>query len=289
MIGANNVIYVSSRYDVMALAPDTLETLWAAPTTRYPRMAAANGRLYVVDGKRIVVFANGRLDDDEKKELDANEVLLNKSLIAMSPVFNDLLAAIKQDVNLLPPSGAMAGIFTMVDNTRGVWKAPANVSVAGVIQPAVNISHDEQDLNVTPQGKSVNAIRSFIGEGTLVWGARTLDGNSLDWRYINVRRMFIMMRRSLDSGMSWVPFEPNDTKTWSSVQGITRTFCRRLFQMGMFAGGNPAEAFYVKCDAETNPADEVAKGYLTCQIGVAPVIPAEFIMIQVTQTMTTEE
>ncbi|MBA3138499.1 phage tail sheath family protein, partial [Salmonella enterica] len=124
-------------------------------------------------------------------------VLLHKILSNMSPLYQTIMADIKFQQNILPPSSAMAGIYTMVDNSRGVWKAPANVSVNAVVSPTVNISDDEQeDLNVTTQGKSINAIRPFIGEGTLVWGARTLDGNSVDWRYINVRRTMIMFEES---------------------------------------------------------------------------------------------
>ena len=116
----------------------------------------------------------------------ADKATFNRSLAAISGLFRTILTVLKERLNLLPPSGAMAGIYTMVDNSRGVWKAPANVSMNSVVSPAVNVSHEEQEeLNVNPQGKSINAIRSFIGEGVLVWGARTLDGNSLDWRYIN--------------------------------------------------------------------------------------------------------
>ena len=126
-----------------------------------------------------------------------HKLLLHKSVAAMSYLFMALMDEARKQLNVMPPSAAMAGIYTMVVNTRGVWKAPANVSVAGVIASTVAISHDDQeDLNVMTQGKSINAIRAFVGEGVLVWGARTLDGNSLDWRYINVRRTMIMLEES---------------------------------------------------------------------------------------------
>lgn len=123
---------------------------------------------------------------------------LNKTLQQISGVYNAVLKEAKRMLNLLAPSAAMAGIYTMVDNTRGVWKAPANVSVNSVISPAVNVTHDEQeDLNVPLNGKAINAIRTFVGEGIKIWGARTLDGNSLDWHYINVRRTMIMLEESV--------------------------------------------------------------------------------------------
>ena len=110
----------------------------------------------------------------------------------------------------------MAGVYTAVDNSKGVWKAPANVSLNSVISPTVNISHDDQeDLNVDVQGKSINAIRSFIGEGVLVWGARALDGNNLDWRYISVRRTIIMLEQSIKVATKAYVFENNDSTTWS--------------------------------------------------------------------------
>jgi phage tail sheath protein FI len=183
----------------------------------------------------------------------------------------------------IPPSGVMAGVYGLRDTEVGVHQAPANTPLVGAVDLSLRVTEDHLGML---NAEGLNSFR--ISRGIRPWGARTASSDP-DWRYINVRRLFIMMRRSLDRGMSWVPFEPNDAKTWSSVQDMVRTFCRRLFQLGMLAGGNPEEAFYVKCDAETNPSDEVAKGLLTCQIGVAPVIPAEFIMIQVTQTMNTGE
>ena len=123
---------------------------------------------------------------------------MNKSLTLLSEAYRDLIKEIRKRLNVLPVASAMAGVYTMVDATRGVWKAPANVTLNAVIRPTVTITHDEQeDLNNSLTGKSINAIRSFIGLGVLVWGARTLDGNSLDWKYINVRRTMIMLEQSV--------------------------------------------------------------------------------------------
>ncbi|MDR3062332.1 MAG: phage tail sheath subtilisin-like domain-containing protein, partial [Dysgonamonadaceae bacterium] len=129
---------------------------------------------------------------------DADKMILHKTLLVISPLYKEIMKELLLQINCLPVSAAMAGVYTMVDNTRGVWKAPANVSVANAVSPTVNLTHgDQEELNVPLSGKAINAIRTFIGEGIKVWGARTLDGNSLDWRYINVRRTMIMLEESI--------------------------------------------------------------------------------------------
>lgn len=213
--------------------------------------------------------------------------VLNKSLVVMSPLFNNLLAACKNKLNLLPPSAAMAGIYTMVDNARGVWKAPANVSLAGVTSPAVNITHDDQeDLNVTTQGKSINAIRSFIGEGTLVWGARTLDGNSLDWRYINVRRTMLMLEESIKLAAKAYVFENNDANTWVTIKSMIRNFLNSIWKRGGLAGASPDDAFSVFVGlGETMTPEDILEGILRVTVLVALIRPAEFIEITFQQQM----
>lgn len=183
----------------------------------------------------------------------------------------------------LPPSGIMAGIFADRELAVGVHQAPANVPIVGAVDLSVRVTEDH--LGVL-NAEGVNSFR--ISRGIRPWGARTASSDP-DWRYINVRRIFIMLRRSLDNGMSWIPFEPNSSNTWSFVESSVSEFLSGLFQRGMFAGGNAAEAFYVRCDDETNPPDGVARGELVCQIGVAPVVPTEFIMIDVVQTMAGSE
>lgn len=178
----------------------------------------------------------------------------------------------------LPPSGIMAGIYAQRDTEGGVHHAPANIPIVGASDLGLRVTEDHLGaLNA----EGVNSFR--VSRGVRPWGARTASSDP-QWRYINVRRLFIMLRRSIEAGMSWVPFEPNDQKTWDTVQTLVTHFLEKLFEQGMLAGGNPEEAFYVKCDAETNPMDRVDQGYLTCEIGVAPVYPTEFVMIQITQT-----
>lgn len=212
---------------------------------------------------------------------------LNQALVALSPAYGRVLGQMAQTLNLLPPSAAMAGIYAMVDNTRGVWKAPANVSLASVISPAVNISHEEQeDLNVTPQGKSINAIRTFIGEGVLVWGARTLDGNSLDWRYINVRRTMIMLEESVRLASKAYVFEPNVANTWVTMKSMIRNFLTGIWKRGGLAGAVPDDAFSVFVGlGETMTQEDILEGILRITVRVAISRPAEFIEITFQQQM----
>jgi phage tail sheath protein FI len=233
-------------------------------------------------------------DSAEKKgakmspeEIAANKRVLNKSLVAMSPLFNNILGEVKNMLNLLPPSAAMAGVYTMVDNSQGVWKAPANVSLNSVVSPTVNITHDEQeDLNVTTQGKSINAIRSFIGEGVLVWGARTLDGNSLDWRYINVRRTMIMLEESIRLATKAYVFEDNVATTWVTIKSMIRNFLTGIWKRGGLAGASPDDAFSVHVGlGETMTPEDILEGILRVTVLVALVRPAEFIEITFQQQM----
>lgn len=215
------------------------------------------------------------------------KALLNKTLCAFSGLFNTVLAAIQYHLNVLPPSAAMAGIYTMVDNSRGVWKAPANVSVNGVISPCVTVSAaDQEDLNVTTAGKSINAIRAFIGEGTLVWGARTLDGNSLDWRYINVRRTMIMLEESCRLATKAMVFEPNVAGTWVNIRSMIESVLTDIWRRGGLAGAVPTDAFSVHVGlGETMTAEDILEGILRVTVLVAITRPAEFIEITFQQQL----
>lgn len=183
----------------------------------------------------------------------------------------------------LPPSAAVAGIYAAVDRTRGVWKAPANLSVTAVIQPTIQFSNTTQDdLNVDPTaGKSVNAIRPFIGQGTLVWGARTLAGNDNEWRYINVRRLFIFIEESVKKATMQFVFESNDANTWVKVQGMIENFLTTLWRQGALQGVKPEHAFYVSVGlGKTMTALDILEGRMIVEIGLAAVRPAEFIILQ---------
>ena len=211
----------------------------------------------------------------------------HSALRVLSPSYKEIVRQVQSELNRIPPSATMAGIYTQVDNSRGVWRAPANVGLSGVVSPTVNISHEEQqDLNVTPTGKSVNAIRTFVGEGTLVWGARTLDGNSLDWRYVNVRRTMIMLEQSIKLACKAYVFENNDANTWITIKSMIRNFLTGIWKRGGLAGTSPDDAFSVHVGLnETMTAEDILEGILKVTVLVALIRPAEFIEITFQQQM----
>jgi uncharacterized protein len=182
-------------------------------------------------------------------------------------------------LSYMPPSGHMAGVWSRNDETRGVHKAPANEVVRGAIDLEINITRNEQDL-LNPQG--INCIRAFPGRGIRVWGARTLSSDPA-WRYLNVRRLFNFLEESILAGTSWVVFEPNDEALWAKIRRTIAAFLVMQWRAGALFGGTPDEAFYVKCDSETNPAEGIDAGQVVCEIGVAPVKPAEFVIFRLAQ------
>lgn len=180
---------------------------------------------------------------------------------------------------IVPPSGYLAGCYARRD-LEGVHHAPANIEIEGAEDVSLRVTEDHIGIL---NSDAVNTFR--LQRGVRPWGARTASSDP-NWRYISIRRLFIMLRRSIEAGFAWITFEPNDHRTWELVRDRTAAFLSQLHTAGMLAGGNPEQAFFVKCDAETNPPDNVDAGMLICEIGVAPVSPAEFIMISLTQTMT---
>ena len=201
--------------------------------------------------------------------------------------YTKIKAAIESFRLTLPPSGAMAGIYAQVDNSRGVFKAPANVSVNGVVRPLVKISNEDQaDLNVHTSGKSINCIRSFSDKGILVWGARTLDGNSNEWRYVPVRRLFIFAEESISKALERFVFEPNNENTWVSVKAAIENFLTDQWKAGALAGSTPQQAFFVNVGlGQTMTAQDILEGRLVVMVGMAAVRPAEFIVLQFTHKL----
>lgn len=179
----------------------------------------------------------------------------------------------------VPPSGHMAGIWGRNDDTRGVHKAPANEIVRGAITLELQLTKNEHDL-LNPLG--INCIRAFPGRGIRVWGARTLSSDPA-WRYLNVRRLFNYLEESILSGTQWVVFEPNDQALWAKIRRTIASFLVMEWRKGALFGLTPDEAFYVKCDDETNPAEGIDAGQVVCEIGVAPVKPAEFVIFRLAQ------
>ena len=179
----------------------------------------------------------------------------------------------------VPPSGHMAGIYARSDNERGVHKDPANEVIRGIDSLQIQISKDQQAL-LNPRG--VNVLRHFVGAGDLVWGGRTTSPDP-DWKYINVRRLFIFIEDSIEHGTGWVVFEPNDYPTWTRVVRSISAFLERAWMDGMLQGRTKEEAFFVRCDRTTMTQADIDNGRLICLIGIAPVKPAEFVIFRIGQ------
>lgn len=223
-----------------------------------------------------------------QSSITAFEKNLNDTLLTAFGKFKELVTKGADALNLIPPSGAIAGVYAAVDRERGVWKAPANVSLNSVISPAVKISQEQQaaynvDVNA---GKSVNIIRAFAGKGTLVWGARTLAGNDNEWRYINVRRLFNFVEESVKKATEQFVFEPNDANTWVKLQAMVENFLTTLWRQGALQGIKPEHAFYVAVGlGKTMTPLDILEGRLIVEIGMAAVRPAEFIILKFSHKM----
>jgi phage tail sheath protein FI len=205
-------------------------------------------------------------------------------------VYNLIKTLLLDHYITVPPSGAVAGVYAAVDSSRGVWKAPANVGVADVVEPMVRLDNAHQDeLNVDPTtGKSINALRAFAGKGVLVWGARTLAGNDNEWRYVPVRRFFNMVEESVKKSSYWAVFEPNDANTWIKVRGMIENYLTQKWRDGALAGATTKDAFFVRCGLGTTMnAQDILEGRMNVEIGMAVVRPAEFIILKFSHKLQT--
>lgn len=183
------------------------------------------------------------------------------------------------DITDVPPSGHIAGIYARVDATRGVFKAPANEPIVGATGLTIPVPAQDQGV-LNPAG--VNCIRSLT-EGILVWGARTVASDA-EWRYVPVRRLFCMIEKSIEQGTRWVVFEPNDEVLWKAIRRDVGAFLTLLWRQGALRGATPDQAFFVKCDAETNPPEVIDAGQVVILVGIAPVKPAEFVIFRIGQS-----
>ncbi|SDD67287.1 hypothetical protein SAMN05216464_102243 [Mucilaginibacter pineti] len=266
-VGLNNLSYGAAYYP------------WLQTTIDY----------YLDESQQKVVAGTGTTVAD----IPANAVLRNDAATGLSiyHLNSDLYNTIKQQLSqyavILPPAAAMAGVYAQVDVTRGVWKAPANVSLNLVAAPMVKIDDgDQDDMNVTSTGKSVNAIRAFSGKGILVWGARTLAGNDNEWRYISVRRFFNMVEESVKNSTEPFVFEPNDGNTWSKIRGMIANFLTLQWRAGALQGAKPEDAFFVHVGlGETMTALDILEGRVIVEVGMAVVRPAEFIILRFSHKM----
>lgn len=225
------------------------------------------------------------------KNINNDLKLQGKKLTEISGIYSTALySKIKAEIAkirvVIPPSPAIAGLYARVDKNKGVWKAPANESLFAVISPSVPISHgQQQSLNIDPNsGKSVNAIRTFPGFGTLVWGARTLNGNDNEWRYVSVRRFFNMVEESIKKSSQWAVFEPNTIDTWVKMEAMIGNYLFMKWKEGALAGAKPEQAYYVNVGlGKTMTSLDILEGRINVEIGMAVVRPAEFIVLKFSQ------
>jgi len=212
----------------------------------------------------------------------------NNALTASSKTYGLIVKSVLECANMMPPSGAMAGVITTTDNQEGVWKAPANTSIVGAAHLPIRLSEMQQGgLNMDAvTGKSINAIRFFNGLGILVWGARTLDGNSLDWKYLPVRRTMIFLEQSCKLAAQSYVFEPNVKNTWESIKAMISSFLNTIWKEGGLQGAKAEDAYIVQCGLGTTMTPEdLLNGFLKVSVKVAVVRPAEFIVITFMQQM----
>ena len=221
------------------------------------------------------------------EDVEVMKANLHNVMLRNFPGYQCIVNKVRDSLNMLPPSAAIAGLYTMVDNTRGVWKAPANVSLNYVDGLTENIDNAmQEELNMPMNGKAVNAIRVFSGEGIKVWGARTLDGNSQDWRYVNVRRTMIFLEESVRNAAKAYVFEPNVAATWMNVRSMIDGFMRSVWQRGGLAGATPEDAYEIHVGlGDTMTSDDILDGIMRVSVLVAVTRPAEFIEITFQQQM----
>ena len=231
-------------------------------------------------GERMAILdCPADLSPQEAYEWRMNAAGYDSKMAALYYPWIEVMDPLTRRPITIPPSGHIAGVWARVDQQRGVHKAPANEVIMGANGLAFQVTHAEQgSLNKN----GLNCIRAFPGRGIRIWGARTLSSDP-EWRYINVRRLFNFVSESIVSGTQWSVFEPNDPFLWTSLSISVSNFLRNVWRSGALFGATPSEAFYVKCDAETNPPEVVEAGRVVCEIGIAPVKPAEFVVFRLSQ------
>lgn len=284
MAGNANLTYDEAYDDISTASPSWGTTFTTAASSV---LSSSTDAAVLLD--EMLVLVNNTFDTINSAyqsiitAADSYESTFDKSLYNAFPVYKNIIKGINDSNTTMPPSGAVAGVFAATDRDRGVWKAPANVSLASVIGPGTTFTASQLDnLNVNVDaGKSINAIRAFTGKGTLIWGARTLAGNDNEWRYIPVRRFFNMAEESIKKSTYWAVFEPNSASTWVKVRGMIENYLTNKWKDGALVGAKPDEAFFVKIGlGSTMTAQDILEGRMNVEIGMAVVRPAEFIILK---------
>ncbi|UII31376.1 phage tail sheath subtilisin-like domain-containing protein [Fulvivirga ulvae] len=234
-----------------------------------------------LDNEGTVVTTNSAVNDLALVSSDSFTLASVKS--TKSALYSKIVSELAKQRVILPPSAAVAGAYSTTDRTRGVWKAPANISLNAVIGPVTKItSADQEKLNVDANaGKSINAIRSFTGKGTLIWGARTLAGNDNEWRYVSVRRLFNTIEEATKKASYFAVFENNDAATWLKVKAMIDSYLYGIWQQGALTGSVPEQAYFVNIGlGKTMTQQDILEGRMIVEIGIAAVRPAEFVVLR---------
>jgi len=283
--GDNSVVNdILTTQAVQLYQGDRLAQVQAAIAGAFPLDGAfgtSNGPSYSVDSANYPSF------DPAKTSLDTWQRALNQALLAALPVLGDMLRVVATAMNVAPPSGALAGIWAANDAQAGVWSAPANIAAAQISAPLYTMSDVEQgQFNVPVNGMAIDILRAFPGRGAVVWGARTLDGNSDDHRYVHVRRTLIYIQQSIATALRSYAFAANDATTWSAVTASISAFLTGLWQQGGLVGAKPSDAFMVSCAAgSTMTMQDALDSRMRVTVSLAISHPAEFIVLTFDQDM----
>ena len=272
------------RTGLQAFQENGVVSVLAIPGVTTPEVQAALIG-FCENRKSCFAILDVPMDLKKTNDVSAFRDMYDSTYAAMYHPWLQMFDAGAKRTDYFPPSGEMAGIYARSDNSRGVHKAPANEVVRGCTGLSCNYNVGEQDI-LNPIG--VNLIRALPGQGIRVWGARTISSNGL-WKYVNVRRLFIYIEESIKANTNWVVFEPNSETLWSRVTRTIETFLATCWRDGALAGSSPEQAFFVECGPTTMTQDDIDNGRLICQIGIAPVKPAEFVIFRITQKTATGE
>jgi uncharacterized protein len=280
VLGANDVDY--GNLQATQAASDLLKSLLAAQNEAIYGATTSRGRQ--VQAKLDLAFP---ADLSKSTVAPADISALNQFLANTLPLYATVEAILLTKLNVASPSGAMAGIWTANDANRGVWNAPANVSLSSVIAPEVLLNNEQQaGYNVPLNGNAINILRSFVLRGTVVWGARTLDGNSNDYRYIQIRRTLVYIEQSIKTALGQFVFAPNVGQTWTTVTSLISNFLTTVWSQGGLMGATASEAYTVQCGlGSTMTAQDILDGHMIASVTLQMIHPAEFIELTFTQQM----
>ncbi len=277
VVGAGDINYTNFNPNQMASSPPD--------QTELQRLLTEVATSLYLDQPAKLDTVEGYIAEITNPAADVTTV--NQNLSNALPPYQQWQNVIATKLNVLPPSGAMSGVFTFNDLTRGVWNAPANIVLTSVVSPTVNLNDEQQgNLNVPLDGKAVDVVRYFVGRGAVVWGARTLDGNSNDWRYIQVRRTIVYVEQSIKNALNPYVFAANDGQTWATVISMVSNFLEGLWTQGGLMGDKASDAYNVQCGlGSTMTTTDILQGYMIVQVMLQLIRPAEFIELTFKQKM----